>query len=71
MGIVTEIIDALTAWLSGFLEVITDGLTSVVDIFYTSGAEGGLTVIGALAVMGLAIGLVSLVIAFVRGLIQR
>lgn len=69
MSIVTSIITALTSWVSGFVTLITESLSSVVAIFYDS--TTGLTVIGSLALLGLAIGLVGFVIAFVRGLINK
>lgn len=68
MEVVSQVIATMTAWLTGFLGIIVGGLQTVVGVFYD---EGSITVLGALALMGLSIGLVTFVIAFVRGLIQR
>lgn len=66
---IAEIIQAITDWLTGFIEVLVGGLEAFVEVFYT--ADGGLTALGTMALLGLAVGLVSLIIAFVRGLFQR
>lgn len=55
------------AWITGMLGWITNGISAVIPIFYTAGPEGGFTFIGMLALFGIAVGIVSLVIAFVRG----
>jgi hypothetical protein len=66
---VGEIIEAITDWLNGFISLIVDGLGNFVEVFWTT--DGGLTALGTMALLGLAVGLVSLIIAFVRGLFQR
>lgn len=66
---ITEIIQTITDWLTGFINILVDGLEAFVDVFWTAG--GGLTPLGTMALLGLAVGLVSLIIAFVRGLFQR
>jgi hypothetical protein len=65
---IAEIIEAITDWLTGFIEVLVGGLEAFVEVFYN---ESGLTALGTMALLGLAVGLVSLIIAFVRGLFQR
>lgn len=68
---INEIITAITSWLTGFIEILVGGLEAFVEVFYTTGPEGGLTTLGTMALLGLAVGLVTLIIAFVRGLFQR
>lgn len=74
MAFVTEIIQAITAWVTGFIGAVVDSVSGITALFWdttlNSGA-GGLTLVGVLAVMGLGIGLVTLGIAFVRRLIAR
>lgn len=74
MGFVTEIIEAITAWVTGFISAVVDSVSGMTALFWDASlnaGEGGLTFVGVLAVMGLAIGLVTLGIAFVRRLIAR
>lgn len=66
---VGEIIEVITDWLNGFIGMLVDGLEAFVEIFYT--ADDGLSALGTMALLGLAVGIVSLIIAFVRGLFQR
>lgn len=66
---VGEIITVITDWLNGFITMLVDGLNAFVDVFWTP--DGGLTALGTMALLGLAVGIVSLIIAFVRGLFQR
>jgi hypothetical protein len=65
---IAEIIQAITDWLTGFINILVGGLEAFVEVFYN--AEG-LTALGTMALLGLAVGIVSLIIAFVRGLFQR
>lgn len=74
MGFVTEIIEAITAWVTGFIGAVVESISGITELFWDStlnAGDGGLTFVGVLAVMGLAIGLVTLGIAFVRRLIAR
>ena len=65
---IAEIIQAITDWLAGFIDILVGGLEAFVAVFYDA---DGLTALGTMALLGLAVGLVSLIIAFVRGLFQR
>lgn len=74
MGFITEIIAAITAWVTGFIGCVTESVSGMTALFWDTSlnsGNGGLTFVGGLAVMGLAIGLVTLGIAFVRRLIAR
>ena len=65
---VTEIITAITSWVTGFIGAIVGALEAFVAVFY-DGTK--LTSLGTLALMGLGIGLVTLAIAFVTRLFKR
>lgn len=67
---VTEIISSIGQWVSGFITTIVEAIGSVVPLFYDADTSK-LTFVGVLALMGLGIGLVTLAIAFVRGLINK
>lgn len=65
---VGAIIETVSDWLLGFVEILVQGLENFVKVFYD---DGGLTALGTMALLGLAVGIVSLIIGFVRGLFQR
>ena len=65
-----EIIQAVTDWLNGFIDILVGGLEAFVEVFYNT-TDGQLTALGTMALLGLAVGIVSLIISFVRGLFQR
>lgn len=62
------ILDTIFAVLTGVLGWLIEGITSVVGVFYD--AQTGLTFIGIMALIGLAIGIGRLVLAWVRSLIK-
>lgn len=63
MSVIQEVISAITSWISGFMGAILDVIEGLIPIFYN---EEGLTVLGALGLMGISIGLVRFGINFVR-----
>lgn len=69
MGIITDIFAGLVAIVNGFISVLVAGFNGIIEIFYDSGADGGLTVLGVLLLIGLGMGLVYFVFRFIRGLI--
>ncbi len=64
MNITTSVIEVVGSWLTGMLEFVSTAINGVIDLFYN--AETGLTTIGILGLMGLAIGLVKLGLSFVQ-----
>jgi len=62
MAAITAILGAIGAWLTGMLGFVIESIEGMVPLFWDGTA---LTVIGALALMGISIGLVKLGIAFV------
>lgn len=64
MTIVSEVINTITSWVTGFMGAILDVIEGLVPVFYS--AEDGLTVLGVLGLMGISIGLVRFGINFVQ-----
>lgn len=64
MSIVTEVINTITQWVTGFMGAVLDVIQGLIPLFYD--AEGGLTVLGVLGLMGISIGLVRFGISFVQ-----
>lgn len=67
---ISDIIGAIGEWLTGMWTFITQTIQGAVEIFY-GGEPATLTPIGYLALMGLAIGLVTLGIGFVTRFFKR
>ena len=65
---ITQIMQTVTAWVTGFTTMFVDIFESLVKIFYT--AEGGVTLVGTLALAGLGIGLVYFAYRVIRKLIR-
>lgn len=72
MGIITDIISAVGAWITGIIGFVGDAVEGVVQIFYDGSTDGGgLTVAGVLLLFGLAFTLVMFAFNFIRGLINK
>ena len=65
---ITQILQTVTAWVTGFTTMFVDIFEGLVKIFYT--AEGGVTLVGTLALAGLGIGLVYFAYRVIRKLIR-
>ena len=71
MSIITQIYEALTAIVTGWVGVISDLFEGVVELFYTTGAEGGeLTFVGVMVLVGVGIGLFTFGFNFIRRLVK-
>ena len=68
MELVTNFLEIMTAWVTGFVTLLIDVLTSISGVFYTVSetGTGKFTLLGVLAIMGLAIGFVRFSVAFIR-----
>lgn len=68
MDLVTNFLEVMTAWVTGFVTLLVDVLTSISGVFYEVGetGTGSFTLLGVLAIMGLAIGFVRFSLAFIR-----
>ena len=58
MGIITAIFEAVGSVVTGFLDVLSNLFSGVVDLFYTTGEGGGLTILGIVLIIGVATPLV-------------
>ena len=63
MSVIQEVISAITSWITGFMSAVLDVIQGLIPLFYN---EDGLTVLGALGLMGISIGLVRFGINFVQ-----
>ena len=71
MSVVTDLLSIVGAWITGVFGWITDAFTGVLEIFYTTGENGGFTVLGVLLLLGLAMSLVFFALRYIRSLIAR
>lgn len=69
MTIVTDIFNTIGEVITGFSKVVGNGFTSIVGIFYQT--EGGLTVVGTLALITLGVGVVYWAFRLVMRLIRQ
>lgn len=71
---ITSIFEALTEIVNAFVAMLVNLFSKVVDIFYIapsgSNTTGSLTIVGTLALIGLATGLVIWAFHYVRSLIR-
>ena len=70
MDFVTTMFDVLQDIVTAVGSLIGSVFDSVVDLIYDSSPEGGLTVVGVLLLIGVAVGLFFFVFRWVRGLIR-
>jgi hypothetical protein len=68
MTAITAVLAGIGAFLTGLWTMVLETIESGIGIFWDGTA---LTVIGALALMGLAIGLIKLGMGFIRGFFVR
>lgn len=57
--------------ISAFATALSSAVTSVTDMFYTTGEGGGLTVLGTLILIAVGVGLVYWAFNLIRGLIAQ
>ncbi len=72
MAVITDLLQIVGAWITGVFGWITDAFTGVFEIFYYTSAEGGgVTFLGTLLFLGLAMSLVFFALRYIRSLIAR
>jgi len=67
---ITQFLDALGAWLSGFWGLVSDTMDGALSLFYNA-TDSELTILGVLLLFGIAVGLVYLGLNFVMRLIRK
>ena len=70
MDFVTTMFETLQEIVTAVGSLIGNVFKSVVDLIYDSSEGGGLTVVGVLLLIGVAVGLFFFVFRWVRGLIR-
>lgn len=71
MAVISELLQIVGQWITGVFGWITSAFTGVLEIFYTTGENGGFTVLGTLLLLGLAMSLVFFALKYIRGLIAK
>lgn len=66
-AIFTEVSNAVTA----FTGALSNAVSGVTSMFYTTGEGGGLTVLGSLLLIAVGVGLVYWAFRLIKGLIKR
>lgn len=76
MGIITSIFEAISAVVTGFLDVLSSLFDGVISLFWTTAEGGGsLTTLGVILLIGVATPLVfwglNWVVKFFKGMLKR
>ena len=72
MGMITSIFETISTTIEEFFGVLSTGINSVVELFYTVGDAGGeFTFLGTMLMIGLGIGLVWTLIKWISGLVRN
>lgn len=71
MDFISEFIEGATTAVSGFGGILVGAVEGITNVFYTPGADGGLTIVGAAMAFALAVGAVYLLFRMVRGLVKQ
>jgi len=73
LSVITDMLEGVTAWLTGLVALVADSVESFVAVFYDATANSGagaLTIVGSIAMIGLGFVFLNLGIGFVRGIIK-
>lgn len=65
---IDAIVGAITDWVDAFVTLIIDVFTNLTPIFWDATEGGSLTLVGTLALMSVAVGLIYLGLRFILGL---
>lgn len=65
---VSQIFEGITSAVTAFIGTLNSGITSMLALFYTSGENAGLTVLGTLTVIVVGVSLVYFLLRFIMGL---
>lgn len=71
MDFITAFLEGASTLIASFGGLLASAVTAITGVFYTSGAEGGLTIVGAAMAFALVVGIVYLVFRLVRGLVKQ
>lgn len=68
---ISDIFQAVGDAVTAFASALASSISSVTSMFYTTGENGGLTVLGTLILIVVGVGLVYWAFRLIRGLLQR
>ena len=66
----TEIITAMTAVFTAIFTWIKTAITSIIEVFYVSGENGGFTFLGTLALVALGISIFFLIMGLIQNFLH-
>lgn len=68
---ISDIFQAVSDAVTAFASALASSITSVTSMFYTTGDNGGLTVLGTLILIVVGVGLVYWAFRLIKGLLRR
>lgn len=68
---IADIFSAIGQAITGFTTALTNAVNGVVPMFYTSGENGGLTVLGNLLLIAVGVAVVYWCFRLIRNLVSR
>lgn len=68
---ISDIFQAVSDAVTAFASALASSITSVTSMFYTTGENGGLTVLGTLILIVVGVGLVYWAFRLIKGLLRR
>ena len=68
---ISEFFTTIGTVITGFVANVQSALSSVVGMFYTTGSNAGLTVLGQLLLMAVGTGLVFWAFGLIKSLVRR
>ncbi|MBO7528046.1 MAG: hypothetical protein J6T74_09210 [Clostridia bacterium] len=68
---INDIFGAVGDAVTAFASALSSSITSVTSMFYTTGENAGLTVLGTLLLIAVGVGLVYWAFRLIKGLIRR
>ena len=68
---INDIFQAVGDAVTAFASALASSISSVTSMFYTTGENAGLTVLGTLILIVVGVGLVYWAFRLIRGLLQR
>lgn len=71
MDFITEFIEGASSVVSSFSSILSSAVQGIANVFYTPGADGGLTIVGGAMAFALAVGVVYLLFRMIRGLVKQ
>lgn len=70
MEIITSMFEVITNVITNFTSSLSSAITSITSIFYTSGENGGFTLVGTLLLVAVGVGLVYWAFRLIKGLVK-